>query len=57
MKSMTCCFTGNRSIADDDLPELQKRLEEQVEKLILQGVSNFRAGRALGFDTLAAQTV
>lgn len=36
---------------------IEKRLEDELVKLILQGVVYFAAGGALGFDTLAAMTV
>ncbi len=57
-KEKTCCFTGHR-----ELPtgwgrrklalQLKKVIVDQIEK----GVLFFGAGGALGFDTLAAQTV
>jgi len=58
MREKTCCFTGHR-----ELPtglgrwKLSKRLEKAVVKQIEKGVRFFGAGGALGFDTLAAQTV
>jgi len=54
---MTCCFTGHRNIQSDELPRIQKQLESELEKLINQGVKNFCAGGALGFDTIAALAV
>ena len=57
MREETCCFTGHRQLPQSERPDIQKRLEEQVLKLIQQGVKYFGAGGALGFDTLAAQTV
>lgn len=56
-KSKVCCFTGHRKILVDELPEIKKRLEQEVENLIEQGVICFGCGGALGFDTLAAQTI
>ncbi len=53
----TVCFTGHRSIADEDYPRLHALLERAVEEAILGGACVFRAGGALGFDTLAALTV
>jgi len=58
MREKTCCFTGHR-----ELPtglgrwKLSKRLEKAVVEQIEKGVRFFGAGGALGFDTLAAQTV
>ena len=57
MKSRTACFTGHRELPADDLPEISKRLEDTLVKLIEQGYRYFGAGGALGFDTLAAQVV
>ena len=57
MKTQTCCFTGHRNIPESESHNIQKRLEEEVAKLIRQGVRYFGAGGALGFDTMAALTV
>ena len=53
----TCCFTGHRIIPEDEYAGIQKRLENEIENLIHQGVYLFIAGGALGFDTMAAQAV
>ena len=58
MREQTCCFSGHR-----ELPTglkrwlLAKKLEKAVFEQIENGVRFFGAGGALGFDTLAAQTV
>lgn len=57
MKEKTCCFTGHRHIPEDDLNIIKNKLKKEVIKLIDQGVCYFGAGGALGFDTIAAQTV
>ncbi len=57
MREKTCCFTGHRVIPQADYRIIKKRLENEVEKLIHQGVVYFGTGGALGFDTLAAETV
>ena len=57
MQTQTCCFTGHRKIPESEYPEIQKRLEEEIINLIRQGVTEFRAGGALGFDTMAALAV
>ena len=57
MESRTACFTGHRELPTDDLPEISKRLEDTLVKMIEQGYRYFGAGGALGFDTLAAQVV
>ena len=57
-KSITCCFTGHRTLPENQLCELANRLEETLEELIRdKGVRIFKAGGALGFDTCAALTV
>lgn len=58
MREKTCCFTGHR-----DLPIAweQRKLAAKLEKIIIEqindGIQFFGTGGALGFDTLAAQTV
>lgn len=55
--NLTCCFTGHRIIALKDKEKLIIDLENTVEEVIQKGVKHFICGGALGFDTLAAQTV
>ncbi len=57
MKNQTCCFTGHRKIPPEQYAALARRLEQEITCLIGQGIVYFGAGGALGFDTLAAQTV
>ena len=57
MRSKTCCFTGHRKIASGQYDMIAERLEKTVENLIASGYCYFGAGGALGFDTMAAQTV
>ncbi|MCI8387289.1 MAG: DUF1273 domain-containing protein [Clostridiales bacterium] len=57
MKRYTCCFTGHRDIPHEKVQDITNRIEEAVIMLIKQGYLYFGAGGALGFDTLAAQTV
>ena len=57
MDNKTCFFTGHRELPDADISYLSRRLEKEVLKLIIRGVTDFRAGGALGFDTLSALTV
>mgnify|MGYP004599179721 CR=1 FL=1 len=49
------CFTGHRKITITR--ELKTRLYTELELLVHNGVTDFYAGGALGFDTLAEQTV
>ena len=57
MRKQTVCFTGHRKIPPERLNIVARRLRETIIKLIEDGYLYFGAGGALGFDTLAAQTV
>lgn len=56
-KLKTCCFTGHRKIPPESFEEISRRLETTLIQLIEKGYMYFGTGGALGFDTLAAQTV
>ena len=56
-KTMICCFTGHRSIPPEYMKELPYVLDYQIERLIVCGVTQFRGGGAIGFDTLAELVV
>ena len=53
----TVCFTGHREIAEGEAASLRDALDREIERLILEGADVFRAGGALGFDTMAAASV
>ncbi|MBR3691670.1 MAG: DUF1273 family protein [Clostridia bacterium] len=53
----SCCFTGHRIIARDVREPLRNSLREVIGVLYEEGFRRFYAGGALGFDTLAAETV
>lgn len=55
-RETTCCFTGHRKLFQSE-ENLQKELENSIISLINAGFVTFESGGALGFDTLAAQTV
>lgn len=57
MENKICCFTGHRKIDDNEIIKLPAELERRIEKLYSLGVREFRAGGAIGFDTLAALKV
>lgn len=59
MKERTCCFTGHRTLPQGlELLKLKKHLKSSIIDLIENhNVCFFGNGGALGFDTLAAQTV
>lgn len=53
----SACFTGHREISENP-KKLAARLYAVLEKLVLEdGVTDFYAGGATGFDTIAAQNV
>ena len=54
---LICCFTGHRRIRPEIMPELSALLDRVLDTLINDGVTEFRTGGAVGFDTLAALKV
>lgn len=52
-----CCFTGHRSIPDEMVGYLTKRVIDGLNYLYSQGITTFLAGGAIGFDTIAAKAV
>ena len=57
MKEKSCCFTGHRRIPALKLITLKKKLKNELITLIEDGYTDFIAGGAIGFDTLAAEAV
>ena len=57
MEGKICMFTGHRTINAKHLSELPRKIDGLLEKLISEGYTEFRAGGAVGFDTLAALKV
>ena len=57
MREQVCCFTGHRRIPRNELKGIEERLEATITELYSRGVVYYGAGGALGFDTLAAETV
>ena len=53
----TVCFTGHRTFSRAALAQLPQLLEDTLTELIQSGYDTFRAGGALGFDTMAALKV
>lgn len=51
------CFTGHRSIPGEDAERLTELLEDTIVELCERGATVFRAGGAMGFDTMAALKV
>ncbi len=54
---MIVCFTGHREIDARTRTALNKILKREILRLIDRGADCFRAGGALGFDTLASLSV
>lgn len=52
-----CCFTGHRHIPLAHRKLLPSLLGQMIETLIKRGVTVFRTGGAMGFDTVVALTV
>lgn len=57
MNSKVCCFTGHRNINSNEIHRLPQVLDKTIGELYSLGVREFRAGGAIGFDTLAALKV
>ena len=57
MRAKSCCFTGHRSLNGAEKLKVAVRLRKVIKELVKQGIVFYGAGGALGFDTLAAQTI
>ncbi len=57
MISKTCCFTGHRDIPQNEVDYLNRRLYEEIEKLVKIGVLYYGSGGARGFDLISANVV
>ncbi len=58
MSKKTCCFTGHRKIPEEKIEDIRRYVRLEIIRLICEeGYLYFGAGGALGFDTLAAQSV
>ena len=53
----TVGFTGHRSLSPEETLQTAEALHSTVDLLISMGATDFYAGGALGFDTLAARAV
>lgn len=52
-----CCFSGHRTIPPERLDRVKNKTAEAIHLLYSVGVRTFKAGGALGYDTLAALLV
>ena len=57
MKNITCCFTGHRNVAQDDMHMLHQNTYAIIRTYIKAGYTHFVAGGADGFDTICAEMV
>jgi len=57
MKSTTACFSGHRVLSQKKIEKIVKRLDEAVDQLIQQGVTDFLCGGAVGFDHICASMI
>ncbi len=53
----TCCFTGHRYLPANKIEKIVINLDRKIEKLIVDGVTDFISGGALGFDQIAASLI
>ena len=56
-KDKTVCFTGHRVLSHKKIERIIKRLHEEIDCLIQQGITIFLSGGALGFDQIAASLI
>ena len=52
-----CCFSGHRTISPELVVHLPALLDSKLSSLIENGFSTFKAGGAIGFDTICALKV
>jgi uncharacterized phage-like protein YoqJ len=55
--AQTACFTGHRNVPQGKIEDIKAQLEVAIRQLIGKGYKTFLSGGAVGFDTLAAETV
>ncbi|MDD4772324.1 MAG: SLOG family protein [Eubacteriales bacterium] len=53
----SCCFTGHRSMGEEDISPVVHNISAEILRLHKLGVNRFFTGGALGFDMAAAITV
>ena len=56
-KEKAACFAGHRALSQKKIEWIVKRLNEEVDRLIQQGVTTFVSGGAVGFDQIAASLI
>ena len=56
-KQKTACFTGHRILPKKGIEKMLIKLNNEIDRLIEQGVTNFISGGAIGFDQIAASLI
>jgi len=56
-KKRTACFTGHRKISVQEIKNIEKQLDDIIEKLYQKGVIFYGVGGSYGFDMLAEKAV
>ncbi|MCL1862494.1 MAG: DUF1273 domain-containing protein [Defluviitaleaceae bacterium] len=56
-KNKTACFTGHRIFSQKRVETIEKRLHEEIDRLIQHGITDFISGGALGFGHMTATLV
>lgn len=56
-RSYTCMFTGHRKLPAGSCLEISQAVESCIRDLYLRGITDFYTGGAIGFDSLAAETI
>ena len=57
LRKQTACFTGHRELPLLQVPRIERQTKDIIRALYAKGVRYFGAGGAMGFDTLAAESV
>jgi len=57
MNATTCCFIGQGKLPADKIQRIIKRLDNEIEWLISQGVTRFLSSGDLGFAQIAASLI
>jgi len=57
MKDKSCCLIGHRTLSQKKIERIVKRLNEEIDKLIAQGVTIYYCGAGVGFDHISASLI
>ena len=56
-RDKTACFTGHKVFSQKKMERIEKRLNEEIDRLINEGITTFISGGEIGFDHSAASTI